>query len=283
MQLFDSPLGLAIIAMMAIGAADAINKKARQAGIPINSYLLIQSPVFTTSILIITIATTGIRINQGIILFALAGTLLSLPAFVLMLNSLTIGYASINYAIFRLGFVFSSMAAIVLLNETLTLTKLSGIIIAALAILLFFIRPNQLMVHRQSLLLALAGMILVAIYQFVLKLATLQIQSLPSFILMMSIFFTSGVIFYAIFTGCFTFHRPALRYAPFNGLLMSLGTLSMILALSKGEASTVLPIVQLSFLVTVIVSVGLLKEKINYRQVAGIIGATIAIITLAFF
>lgn len=268
---------------MLIGTADVINKLARKSQIPIESYLLIQSPIFSCIILFITLSLNGINICTKDIFYCLIGAIFSFSAFTIMLHSLTHGCASINYTVFRLSFIFSSTAAIVFLNETITRGKLIGITLVLMAILLFFHSSNKTVVLKKSLMIAVIAMLLSACFQFILKLAALQNTSSPSFLLFMSLFFLAIVVLYNIFRGHFSIPRKTFLYAPLNGCLMAIGTLSIIFALSTGEASIVLPIVQLSFLVTGVLAVILLKEKINLNQIIGIIFAATAIVILSWF
>lgn len=272
-----------LLALVLIGMGDAINKKARQAGIPIGSYLLIQTPFFTCTILVITLLTTGIKVTSIDIWYSLAGAIISFAAFTLMLHSLTHGYASINYALFRLSFIFSSGIAILFLRETVTFGKGIGIILATCAILLFFYNPKQQIALKKSLVLALCAMLLNSCFQLTLKLATRVYSSSPSFVLLMSVFFSCLVIIYYIFLRYPAIPRKTFLYAPINGVLMSLGSLFVIIALSRGDVSTVTPIYQLSFLVTVILSITFLKERIRITYIIGIICAAFAVIILAWF
>lgn len=278
--MFSPSITFALFAMVLIGTGDTINKRARQADIPIGSYLLIQTLFFTCTILIIALISSGIQFYGADILYGFIGAVFSFTAFTLMLHSLTHGYASTNYAIFRLSFVFSSLAAIIFLNESLSPGKGIGIIFAAFAILLFFYNPKQQISLKKSLFFAICAMILSACFQITLKLATRIYSSSPSFLLLMSLFFGGMVVIYNIFSGGFKIPRKTFLYAPLNGVLMALGSLFVITALSLGDVSLVTPITQLSFLITVILAIALLKEKINIFQISGVICAAIAILIL---
>ncbi len=278
--MFNPSMIFALFALVLIGTADTINKRARQADIPIGFYLLIQSQFFLFTILIITLISPGIKISSTDILYGLVGAVFSFAAFTLMLHSLTYGYAGINYAIFRLSFVFSSAAALIFLHEKLTLGKGIGIVLAVFAILLFFYVPKSQNSLKKSLILAIFAMLLSSCFQFILKLATKVFSSSPSFLLIMSLFFCCMVIIYNIFSGNFKIPGKTFRYAPINGIFMALGSLFLIIALTKGDVSTITPVVQLSFLITIILSIAFLKESINLIRVIGVIFAVIAIIFL---
>jgi drug/metabolite transporter (DMT)-like permease len=277
---YNSTILFALLALFFIGTADAINKRARQRAIPIGSYLLIQAPFFTITILIITLLHGGLKITTGDIVYAGIGVLFSFAAVTLMLHSLTHGYASVNYAIFRLSFISSAAAGIIFLHEILTIGKTVGIVLAACAIFLFFYNPKQRIVRKKSMMLAVMAMVLATCYHLTLKYATHIFSSTPSFLLLMSLFFFCLVVIYTIVTGSFTIPAATFFYAPFNGILMALGTLCGISALAQGDVSTVIPIIQLSFLITLILSITLLKERINFLQIIGIICAAVAIVLL---
>jgi transporter family protein len=278
--MYGSPIPFALLALLLIGTADTINKRARQAAIPIGSYLLIQAPFFSVTILIITLLHGGLQINSVDIIYACIGAIFSFAAFTLMLHSLTHGYASINYAIFRMSLVSSSIAAIIFLQEIITLGKGIGIMLAACAILFFFYNPKHPVALKKSMILAVIAMLLVSCYHITLKLATKVFSSTPSFLFFMSLFFALFVVIYNIFTNNFKVPRKTFLYAPLNAILMAVGTLFGIFALTRGDISIVIPIIQLSFLITLILSVTLLKEKITKFQINGIICAAIAIFIL---
>jgi transporter family protein len=179
-----------------------------------------------------------------------------------------------------LSFIFSSGVAILFLYEEVTLNKGIGIGLATCAIILFLYNPQRHVVTRKALTLTIAAMILTACWHITLKLATQVYSSTPSFLLLTTLFFFGMVIIYNIFSGRFQIPRKTFLFAPANGILMALGAFFFLAALSKDEVSTVTPIVQLSFLITLVLSVLFLKEKINSFQIVGIICAAIAIVVL---
>jgi len=272
----------ALLALILIGIGDAINKKARLDGIPISSYLLVQAPCFGLTILVITLVRGGISIAPSQFLLAVIGTVLSFAAFTLMLHSLSHGQASINYAVFRLSFVFSSIAAIVFLNETCRATKVIGVACAFAAIMLFSLKPDARSRAYKPVIIAVAAMFLNSGYQVVLKIATRTMVLLPAFLLAMSVMFLAAVIAYYLWSGHPPIPKRTFLYAPANGLIMSLGTLTTLFSLSRGDLSTVTPLMQLSFIVTAAASVLFLKERLTFSNWTGIALAVIAIAVLGF-
>lgn len=269
--------------MMLIGAADAINKRARQQAVPIGSYLIIQSLSYTLIVLLLALLSGGIKWQRADLVFSLLAAIFGFAGFTLMLHSLTHGHASVNYAIFRSSFVFSAAAAVLLLNEQLYVSKIIGIALACLAIFLFFYEPKRQTVMHKSLFIAMVAMFVAAGFQLIVKLSTQVFSSPLSFILLMNIFFGIFVLVYNIIFGSFKFPGATFVFAPINGILMAIATFFYVTALQKGELSTAMPIIQLSFIITAISSALFLKEDIGMFKVLGIICAAIAIIILGIF
>jgi uncharacterized membrane protein len=278
-----TPVTLALLAMILIGTGDAINKRARQLDIPIGSYLIIQTIFYTSTVLLLVLVSGNIRLQPADLVYALFGAVSGFAGFTLMLSSLTHGHASINYAIFRSSFVFSTAAALLLLNERLLLTKVIGIALACSAIVLFFYQPKRNNAKHKSLITALAAMLAAASFQIIMKLSTHVFSSPLSFLLLMSIFFGGFVLFYNMISGSFRFPAKTFLLAPINGIFMAVATFFYVTALQRGELSTVVPIIQLSFVVTAILSALFLHENIGALKVFGIICAAIAITILGMF
>lgn len=70
-------------------------------------------------------------------------------------------------------------------------------------------------------------------------------------------------------------------YGVLNGLFTGLGLLAYDAAMSKGKASIIGPLTAMFPLVTVVLAVVVLHERINFVQAAGVVLALAAIFTLA--
>jgi len=275
-----NPITAALLAMILIGAGDVINKRVRQLAVPIGSYLIVQTVSFIVFILLLAFLSGGIKWQPSDIQFALFTAIFGFAGVTLMLHSLTHGYASVNYAIFRSSFVLSTAAAILLMQETLSTLKIAGIALTCLAIFLFFYERGRFAAWNRSLLIAVVAMIVAAGFQILLKMSTRVYSSPLSFILLMNIFFGIFVILYNIFFGNFKFPKTTFLLAPANGILMAFATLFYVTALHKGDLSTAVPVIQLSFIITAILSAKFLKERISRLRVVGIVCAAISILIL---
>jgi transporter family protein len=72
------------------------------------------------------------------------------------------------------------------------------------------------------------------------------------------------------------FHAAATRFAVLSTLAVLLGTLMMMLALSRGKASLVVPLTALYPLVTLLLSQWLLRERLTPSQWLGVLLALAA-------
>lgn len=274
------PIVAAILAMILIGTGDVVNKRARQLAVPIGSYLIVQSVAYSLIIMVLAVLSGGIKWHSPDVLYSLLTAIFGFTGVTLMLHSLTHGHASVNYAIFRSSFVLSAAAAILIMQETLSTQKMAGIALTCLAIFLFFYERGRFVARDRSLLIAIVAMIVAAGFQILLKMSTRVYSSPLSFILLMNIFFGIFVILYNILFGNFQFPKATFLLAPANGILMAFATLFYVTALHKGDLSTAVPVIQLSFIITAILSAKFLKEHISTLRVAGILCAAISILIL---
>lgn len=75
--------------------------------------------------------------------------------------------------------------------------------------------------------------------------------------------------------------RLGFFFAFVTGLLGGLGNVAFFIALAKGSASVIVPLTSLSPLVTVLVGVLVLKEKMRWFQYVGLVMALVAIYLLS--
>jgi bacterial/archaeal transporter family protein len=76
-------------------------------------------------------------------------------------------------------------------------------------------------------------------------------------------------------------NNPLLSYSLLIGALMFIGTISLLAALKIGEASIVVPIGRLGFVVTAVCAFIFLNETITITKILGILSAVIAIFLLS--
>jgi uncharacterized membrane protein len=75
--------------------------------------------------------------------------------------------------------------------------------------------------------------------------------------------------------------RLGVLYGILNGVLAGLGGLAYFAAMEKGKASLVGPVTSLFPLLTVVLAVLILRERMNRIQIAGIVLGMISIVILS--
>jgi uncharacterized membrane protein len=75
--------------------------------------------------------------------------------------------------------------------------------------------------------------------------------------------------------------RTGVFYGILNGVLAGLGGLAYFAAMEKGKASLVGPVTSLFPLLTVVLAVLILRERMNRIQIAGIVLGMISIVILS--
>ncbi len=130
-----------------------------------------------------------------------------------------------------------------------------------------------------SVLWALASMCAVGMLNIVYKMGVTNGVSPPMFLHAQSAFFICIAFGYAYITqGGPRFSRLGWAHSGASGLSFIVGIVAMLTALQTGGASVVTPIVQLSFVLTVLMAAWWMGERFTGRKLAGLAfaAATIA-------
>lgn len=215
-------------------------------------------------------------------IFSIGGNLLMLDA----MRKLDAGVCS---TIYRLNLVPAVILAALVLKENISLTQYAGIACACLAVLAFLPRNASMRKEMTAGLIVMliaslmrAGMGIAYRYGFDVCGASAQVVPVIN-----SLFWVFGGIIYA-----FTRERSQVKelfcgdsikklcgYGILSGALVAGIVLTMAKSLELGQASVVLPIMQMSFLVTGILSVIFMKEKVTFlKTVALLLGITTIIL-----
>jgi uncharacterized membrane protein len=135
-------LGFAFGAMLCFGASDLIYKRGAATGIKAGEFLMAQAWIFCPGVTLYAWLTGTLEVH----LSALWGSLAGLFLFVALYNfaqSLHGGAVSTNAPIFRLNFTITAALAILLLGETVTVTKTSALCCALVAVWLLLAEADS--------------------------------------------------------------------------------------------------------------------------------------------
>jgi uncharacterized membrane protein len=131
-------LGQVALATFSFGAANFFHKLGLLGGMPPETMLSAQAIVFITCATLFAYYTDrAIRPPAWAWAYAVPAALVLIIAFLLFLNALTLGHASVLVPIAQMGFVPAAALGVLVLNEPLTGRKIIGLAIAlaALAVL----------------------------------------------------------------------------------------------------------------------------------------------------
>jgi uncharacterized membrane protein len=184
--------------------------------------------------------------------------------------------------IYRLNLAPAAIFAFVFLGEPVTIFKLLGIGAAVIGVVLLYESKVDIQNKKSS-----STGLLIFIAVFLRALMGISYKHGLSLGADTFVILTLTGVAWAV-TGLiymlgFEKHKSSmdnkgLSYGLLSGILVSGIVLFMILALEKGQASIVLPVAQLSFLVTCIMGVIWLQESMTVKKIAGLTMAMVCII-----
>ena len=214
--------------------------------------------------------------------FSLAGNIMMLDA----MRSLDVGVCS---TIYRLNLVPVTIGAALILNENITPIQYAGIAAACLAILAFIPR-NQSEVKRKlgwAFIVMIIASLLRAGMGLSYRYGFLHGASEKYVVVINSLFWIFGGILYAFWR-----ERHLMPYnkqdwknlfflGGLSGALVTGIVITMALMLKLGNASVVLPIAQMSFLVTGALGIWLFKERLTVSKAIAFILGVAAVLLLS--
>lgn len=278
-------LGLALGAMFFGALADLMYKVAQNKGINAATFVLYQSLTFG-----IIIWAFGLIFGQlsGIIpsiwLFGPPIGVLSYLGIVLFVMSLKDGNVSVNAPIFGLNFVITSVMAVLILGEPVSLPKITGILLAVAAIVsladLTSLRTTRTM--AKSLAFVLLAAVFFGIAGVFIKEGTNQGHETIPLVMTSTVGFVSSALLYTLITRQLRPNHITIRLAPLVGVLQLSFTLLLFQALQTGDVSVIYPISQLARVLAAVLGVLFLKELIKPRLIVGLGALTFSVIAFIF-
>jgi uncharacterized membrane protein len=265
---------LALLSMVCAACNDFIFKLyARRSG-PVGAYLavigIVWAVVFTACL-----PSRFCLLEQQTFQWGIISGVFSIVANILYVKALAREDVGVCSTIYRLNLVPAALLAFVLFKEPATATRLAAIASGAAAVLLFswpagkamarpFISSSILMVVLASFLRAGMGLSYKA---GLLKGADeYGLMAINGFA-----WIAGGVIcHFLVDREMWRISRSTLIYGGISGMLVCGIVLFMMLALKHGDASLVLPITQMSFALTALAGIALMKEPFTARKCAGV-------------
>ncbi|MGB8435111.1 MAG: EamA family transporter [Burkholderiales bacterium] len=274
----------ALLTLFCFGLNDLLFKRAAQHGAASHQMMM----VFTLTMLPFFAAygvLTRSVVPDPAALWGSLGGLFAFFGFYNFSRSLSSGAVSVLSPIFRLQFVVTAVLALVLLGEYPSVVKIAGLLLAIAAVWLLqgSAAGAKVEVPREAIARVLLATVAVGIAFFLFKLALRQGATPASVLLCQVVALASASTALSVHLDRGLAVSPAaLRYGIPFGVSQAIGFGALIEGLAIGEASILVPIAQLSFVITAIVGLTLLKEAVTARKSVGLAAAVGAVALLAF-
>jgi drug/metabolite transporter (DMT)-like permease len=276
----------ALGAMLLYGAADFVYKRGAAAGALPHRFLMVQTWFFSSAALAYGLVSGTLAFNAAALWGAVAGVLV-VVGYYNFAWSLRHGPVSTNATIFRLSFAVTVALAVLILGEPLTAPKLAGLALVVLAVWLLLGTSgadgdDASGEGRASLARVLVATLAVGIASFTYKLGLLGGAAPIALVVAQgAVAVTLSTLFAARVDRGIRPSRAAWHHAPLAAALLVVAFIFLAKGLETGEASIVVPIAQMGFVVTALLGFLFLRERFTARKGSGLLAALAALASLA--
>lgn len=218
----------------------------------------------------------SVDIGYGILL-----GFISFVVYLLFLLSFSGGSTAMSVTIYRLNMVTSTILAILLLNEHISGRRAAGILLCILTIIMFAAgEKNEKRQNKKPVYFSIGACLLGGILNYANKVAVIN-GAIPLNLLFWR-FLTVSILSCVLISRCKgnEFSIKDITYPLFSGITLLMAIYFILIALKGGDLSLILPITQLSFVITSLISVIVFKEKMDGFKILGIGIAAVAIFLL---
>jgi drug/metabolite transporter (DMT)-like permease len=275
----------ALVAMILLGLVDLVYKRGAAAGVQAHHFLMVQAWCFTPAVTLYGLITGTLKLDIAM-LWGMGAGLFVFVALYNFARSLKSGSVSVVAPIFRLSFTVTAVLAVLILGEPLTGYKLAGLALALAAVWLLLGAESGAApaagAARLPLVQALIAMAAMGVANFFYKVGALTGGSPATFIAgQAAIFLPLATGFAWRVDGGLRTTRAAWIHAGTAAALFLLALVLLFESLARGEASVLVPISQMGFVVTAAFGLVFLREPFTMRKGAGLAFAVTALVCLA--
>jgi transporter family protein len=275
----------ALVAMVLLGLVDLVYKRGAAAGVQAHQFLMVQAWCFAPAITLYGLITGTLELEIAM-LWGMGAGLFVFVALYNFARSLKSGSVSIVAPILRLNFMVTAVLAVLVLGEPLTAYNLAGLALALAAVWLLLGAEAGAApaagAARLSLVQAVIAMAAMGVANFFYKVGALTGGSPATFIT------GQAAAFLPLATGFawmvdreLRTTRAAWMHAGAAAALFLLALVMLFQGLTRGDASVLVPISQMGFVVTAAFGLAFLQEPLTLRKSAGLAFAVAALVCLA--
>jgi uncharacterized membrane protein len=282
----DQSIVYALLAMVCYGVSDFIYKQAASAGIRADHFLMAQGWVFCPLVIVYAFATHTLVLDRAALWGSLAGAFVFI-GFYCFIRSLAAGSVSTNASIFRLNFIVTVLLVVIWLGEPLTSSKIAGLALALLATWLLLgvgasadRAPDE--VRRRSLVLVAVATLAFGTSNFFHTMGLRQGASPETLAVTQAALFMPLATF-VVYVADRKLRPPPVtfKYSAPAAIVLLGATISVLRSVAEGQASVLVPIAQMGFVVAALLGIFILRERVTIRKMIGLVMALAALAALA--
>ncbi|HSB48849.1 MAG TPA: EamA family transporter [Burkholderiales bacterium] len=275
----------ALAAMIFLGLVDLVYQRGAAAGVPAHRFLMVQAWCFAPAVTLFGLI-TGTLAPEAAMLWGMGAGLFVFVALYNFARSLMRGSVSTVAPIFRLSFTVTALLAVLVLGEPLTAYKSAGLALAPAAVWLLLGAEAGAApaagTARVALVQAVIAMAAMGVANFFYKMGAVAGASPATFIAgQAATFLPLATIFAWRMDRGLRTTRAAWTHAGTAAALFLLALVLLFESLERGEASVLVPISQMGFVVTAAFGLASLREPFTLRKGAGLAFAVAALACLA--
>ncbi len=280
------PITFAILSLAFAGLNDVVFKRynlvERSRGV-----MICATGVVWMILVLLDMALSETKVNFVVrtLPYLIGASLLLAVANILLLESLRHLEVSLGATIYRLNTIGVVVLSVLLLGESLSFYKLLGIAFGVAAALVLY-RPFGTKANSPHAHLGLIVVLIAALfragYAIVTKAGLILGVDQNTLVLVSALCWVLGGLIYAmIIERRFSIAKAEVLYALVSGTLVYLIIKTLVLALSLGEASVVITIANMSFVMAFVTAVLLKMERFDWRKLGALSFAIVAIVLLS--
>jgi drug/metabolite transporter (DMT)-like permease len=279
-------VGFALLSFFFAGLNDTIFKRYSLSGASRGMLVLGIGIAWTgLQLLVVGLGEAPLTFDATTVGFGAAAGVLLVVSNILLLESFARVDLSLGSTIYRLNTVAVVVLSSLLLEERLGAAKVGGIALGVLAVVLLSQPPSwhpPRRGHAVFVACVIAAALLRATYGVLTRKAMLAHASpRPLLLLISSSWIVGGGAYALVKDRRLRFTREKAAYAALSGTFVFLIVYFLMRAVEHGEASVVIPIANMSFLVALVVAFATGMEKPTARKVLAVSLAVGAIVLLA--
>ena len=276
----------ALLSLFSAGCLDVsfkrYSKKARSRGI----YLAICGVTWTSlQITYFVSQNVALIFDFVTLIYGLAAGIILALANLLLIESLTALNLSVGSTIYRLNTVAVVFLSLIILAEPVSALKSLGVIMAIAAVWMLCERADYQTLQSGLgvfIWMAIIASALRGIFAIIAKLGMAAGTHSDTALLIYAISWILAGLIYAIWReDNVRVTTPKIAYGVISGTLLCMTANFIILAIARGDVSTVVPIANLSFVVAFCLSAAFGMELFTRRKAGALVSATAAIFLLA--